>query len=125
MGIKWVALICLLGALLVSPTVRAAEIHGRSSTQLLWYNNEFVDGRQFEAAEYLRVGITGVDKADKLSFYDYGRLSQDFTNGEALNGRLYCLYGEYRGLSGERDDERQGFRRPGGLQTHVRSCPAG
>lgn len=98
MGIKWVTLICFLGALLVSPTVRAAEIHGRSSTQLLWYNNEFFDGRQFEAAEYLRVGITGIDKADKLSFHGYGRLSQDFSSGEALNGRLYYLYGDYRDL---------------------------
>ncbi|TWJ32909.1 hypothetical protein [Geobacter argillaceus] len=90
----------LLASLMLFPAAVGwgAEIHGRSSTQLLWYNNEFVDGRQFEAAEYLRVGITNIDKAGKLSLYGYGRLSQDFTKGEALNGRLYYLYADYRDL---------------------------
>lgn len=98
MVMNWVTRICFLVPLLLTSTVWSAEIHGRSSTQLLWYNNEFVDGRQLEAAEYLRVGITGIDKSDRLSLYGYGRLSQDFTNGEALNGRLYYLYADYRDL---------------------------
>ena len=98
MGIKWVTHACLLGFLLTAGMAWSAEIQGRSSSQLLWYNNEFVDGRQFEAAQYLRAGITGIDKENKLSLYGYGRFSQDFTNGEGLNGRLYYLYADYRGV---------------------------
>ena len=98
MGIKWVTRMCLLGSLLVSATAWSAEISGRSSTQLLWHNDEFTEKRQFEAAEYLRLAITNIDKAGKFNIYGYGRLSQDFTNGEGGAGRLYYLYGEYRDL---------------------------
>jgi hypothetical protein len=77
----------------------AAEIHGTSSTQYTSFNNELLDDkRQIEIDEYLRFSITNIDKAGKFSIYGYGRLSQDFTNGEGLNGRLYYLYGEYRDL---------------------------
>ncbi len=103
MGIKWVTRMCLLVSLLVSSTAWSAEIHGNSSTQFLWYNNELVDQRQFDVAEYLRLGITNIDKAGKFSIYGYGRLSQDFTNGEGGAGRLYYLYGEYRDLFDKAD----------------------
>lgn len=98
MGIIRVTLMCFLGSLLITASAWSAEIHGRSSTQLLWFNNEFINERQFEAVEYLRVGITGIDKEKKLSLFGYGRLSQDFTNAEGLNGRLYYLYADYRDL---------------------------
>lgn len=98
MAIKPAPLTCFLGTLLTAATVWSAEIHGRSSSQLLWYNNGFLEERQFEAAEYLRVGITGIDEGNHLSIYGYGRISQDLSNGEALNGRLYYLYADYRDL---------------------------
>jgi len=98
MGIVRVTLMCFLGSLLITASAWSAEIHGRSSTQLLWFNNEFIDERQFEAAEYLRVGITGIDKEKKLSLFGYGRFSQDLSNGEGLNGRLYYLFADYRDL---------------------------
>lgn len=103
MGIRQVAGASFLMSLLIALPVCAAEIHGRSSTQLLWFNNQLVDGRQFEAAEYLRAGVTNIDNSGKLSLYGYGRLSQDFTNGEALKGRLYYLYADYRDLFGKVD----------------------
>ncbi|GFE57802.1 hypothetical protein [Geobacter sp. AOG1] len=103
MGIKWVTRMCLLGSLLVSTTAWSAEIHGRSSTQLLWFNNELIEQRQFEAAEYLRLSVTNIDKAGKFNIYGYGRLSQDFSNGEGGAGRLYYLYGEYRDLFDKAD----------------------
>ncbi|SNB46355.1 hypothetical protein [Geobacter sp. DSM 9736] len=100
MGIKSAARMFLLMASLASTTTAwSAEIHGRSSTQFLSFNNEWLnDQRQTELAEYLRLSITNIDKAGKFSIHGYGRASQDLSNGEGLNGRLYYLYGEYRDL---------------------------
>lgn len=98
MGIKGLLRMLLGAVLLTASTAGAAEIHGRSSTQYLWFNNIFNDQKQYELAQYLQVGITNIDKAGKFSIYGYGRGSQDLSNGEGLNGRLYYLYGEYRNL---------------------------
>ncbi len=77
----------------------AAEIHGSSSTQFLWFNNELLDNkRQVDINQYLRLSVTNIDKDGKFSIQGYGRGSQDLTAGEGLNGRLYYLYGDYRGL---------------------------
>ncbi len=104
MGIRRVSHLLLpLILLLAAAPGWAAEIHGRSSTQLTWFNNEFNDGHQVELGEYLRIGIHNIDKAGKFSVYGYGRGSQDLTNGDGLNGRLYYLYGEYRDLFDKAD----------------------
>lgn len=104
MGIKGVSHLLLPAMMLLTATSGwAADIHGRSSTQLTWFNNDFNEGRQVELGEYLRVGITNIDKAGKLSLYGYGRGSQDLTNGDGLNGRLYYLYAEYRDLFDKAD----------------------
>lgn len=80
-----------------------AEISGRSSTQLLWYNNEFTENRVFEAAQYLRVNVTKVDKDNKLSFFAYGRAAQAMTSDHDTTGRLYYLYADYRDLADKAD----------------------
>ena len=99
MGFKRVVPMFLCMWLLTAVNGWAVEIHGRSSTQFLSFNNELLnDQRQIELAQYLRFSITNIDKAGKFSIYGYGRGSQDFTNGEGVNGRLYYLYGEYRDL---------------------------
>ena len=99
MRIKGLLRLLLCMSLLSASTSWAAEIHGRSSTQFLSFSNEMLnDNRQIELAEYLRFSVTNIDKAGKFSIYGYGRGSQDFTNGDGLNGRLYYLYGDYRGL---------------------------
>ena len=72
-----------------------AEVPPSFSRSVTNYWNE---KRQIELNEYLRFSITNIDKAGKFSIYGYGRGSQDFTNGEGLNGRLYYLYGDYRDL---------------------------
>jgi hypothetical protein len=87
----------LSGLLLTSATGWAAEVRGRSSTQLLWYN-DFFNGRVTELAEYLRLSITDIDKAGKFSIHGYGRASLDLNGGEGGEGRLYYLYGEYKNL---------------------------
>jgi len=99
MGIKGLLRLLLCISVLSASTSWAAEVRGRSSTQFLSFSNELLnDHRQIELAEYLRLSITSIDKAGKFSIHGYGRGSQDFTNGEGLNGRLYYLYGDYRGL---------------------------
>lgn len=86
-----------LAALLVSATAWGADIRGKSSTQLFFYD-DYLTGRQVELTEYLRLAVTDVDKEKRLSFYGYGRGSQDMNGGDGLHGRLYYLYGEYRDL---------------------------
>jgi hypothetical protein len=89
-------LLCIV--LLSANTAWAAEIHGRSSTQFVWFNNLFNDQKQTEIGEYLQLSVTKIDSAGKFSIYGYGRGTQDLTNGDGLNGRLYYLYGDYRDL---------------------------
>jgi hypothetical protein len=98
MGVKGIGR-CLIVLLLAScTTVWSAELKGRSSTQLLWFNNEFDQQRQVDLVEYLRLSVLNVDKAGKLSFYGYGRGVQDLNNGEGNAGRLYYLYGDYNNV---------------------------
>jgi len=98
MGAKWVPRLLLSLFLLVPATAWSIEIHGRSSSQLQWFNNDFNDQRQVEFGQYLRFSLTDIDKEGKLSFFGYGRFNQDLNNGEGFNARLYYLYGEYRNL---------------------------
>jgi hypothetical protein len=97
MGVKGLLRTLLLLSLLTGSTVWGAEMHGRSSTQLLWFN-DFFAGRTTELAEYLQLSVTKLDKEGKFAIYGYGRGTQDLTSGDGLNGRLYYLYGDYRGL---------------------------
>lgn len=99
MALKRIFCLLVFSAMLMNSTAAlSAEVHGRSSTQFLWFNNVFTEKRQAEFAEYLNLSVTNVDKDGKLSFQGYGRVTQDVRNGEAMNGRLYYLYGDYRGL---------------------------
>lgn len=75
-----------------------AEVSGRSSTQALWFNNDFNDQRQVELAEYLRLSVFNIDDAGKFSIHGYGRGTVDLMNGNSLNGRLYYLYGSVNDL---------------------------
>lgn len=102
MEIKWLKSLLLALPFMAAAHGWCADLHGRSSTQLLWFN-DFNNGRQVELAEYLRLSVTGIDKAGKFSAYGYGRGTQDLNNGEGINGRLYYLYGEYRDLYGMLD----------------------
>lgn len=100
---RFFCLLTGLSLMLTSTAAWSAEVHGRSSTQFLWYNDVFTEKKQAEFAEYLNLSITKLDKENKLSFHGYGRVSQEVRNGEGLNGRLYYLYGNYRDLFGKID----------------------
>ena len=101
-------LFLLLVSLLGVASGWAVEIRGRSSTQLLWFN-DYYNGRQIEAAQYLRLSATGIDKAGKFSLYGYGRAgavlqqADDTSTDDRVNGRLYYLYGDFRDIGGKFD----------------------
>lgn len=90
-------LVGLMAFLVSAAACWGADIRGRSSTQLFFYDDYFT-GRQVEVTEYLRLGVTDIDKEKKLSFYGSARGSQDLTGGEGFTSRLYYMYGEYRDL---------------------------
>ncbi|MBL0225794.1 MAG: hypothetical protein IPQ16_09535 [Geobacteraceae bacterium] len=92
---------CLLtGALMLftSSAAWSAEIHGRSSTQFIWFNDIYTGNKQAEFGEYLSLSVTKLDKDNKLTVQGYGRITQDVRNGQGMNGRLYYLYGDYSNL---------------------------
>jgi len=97
MGSKGIPVFILSVSLLTAAPSWSAEIHGTSSSQLLWFNN-FYNGREIDFAQYLQLSVTKVDKEGKFAVYGYGRGTQDFSTGNGINGRLYYLYGEYRDL---------------------------
>jgi hypothetical protein len=103
MGLKRVSIALSALFILSAGAALGAEISGRSSTQLLWYNNEFKEDRVFEAAEYLRINVTKVDQAGKLSFFAYGRGAQSIGTDHDTTGRLYYLYADYRDLADTAD----------------------
>ncbi len=107
MGMKALMRLVLFLSLATATSAWAVDLHGRSSTQVLSFL-DFYKGRQIEVAEYLRFSLTGIDNAGKLGFYGYGRGTQDLTNGEGFNSRLYFLYGDYRDLLQNRLDARLG-----------------
>ena len=98
MGIKWFFRMVACIPLLLASTAWPVEIHGRSSTQFLWFNDIFTGDDQAEFAQYLNLSLTKLDKDNKLSITGYGRVSGAIHGSEALNGRLYFLYLDYRDL---------------------------
>lgn len=82
-------------------TVCAAEIHGRSSTQLIWYNDIVDASKQTDLAEYLRVSVTGLDAGGKLTVNGYGRAVYNFKDSSIsdkgeVQERLYYFYADYK-----------------------------
>ena len=98
MGVYLKRMLLLLSLFCCSAPAWGAEIHGRSSTQFMFFQNELLERRQSELAEYLRIAITKIDKDGKFNIYGYGRANQDFNAGEGGALRLYYLYGDYRNL---------------------------
>ena len=90
---------CALLVFVLPLTADSAEVSGRSSTQLLWYNDIVDASRQADVAEYLRFSVTGIDQWNNISLTGYGRLLWDIKGndaGEDIENRLYFLYADYR-----------------------------
>lgn len=99
--------IVLLAGLAAWSNAMAVEIHGRSSTQYIWYTDIFTDEKQAELAEYLNLSITKIDEEGKITIHGYGRGTYAFEDArdgsDDLKGRLYYLYLDYRDLFNKAD----------------------
>jgi len=52
--------------LLTASSSLAAELHGRASTQYLWFNNIFNEKKQAEFAQHLNFSLINIDPDKKL-----------------------------------------------------------
>jgi len=99
MRMKHVFRIIICGSVLFSAvTAWSAELHGRSSTQYLWFNNIFDGNKQAEFAQLLNFSVINIDAEKKFTLHGYGRISQDVMNGEGFGNRLFYLYADYSNL---------------------------
>ena len=96
---KGILRIMLGGTLLLSAaSVQAIELHGRASSQYLWFNSIFNGKKQADFAQLLNFSLSDIDPDKKLTLQGYGRISQDVMNGNGFEGRLFYLYADYRNV---------------------------
>jgi hypothetical protein len=88
------------------PPARAVTLGGRSSTQALWFSDEFGKDH-FDLSQYLRVNARQFDKGDTIHVTGYGRTWADVQESEGIEGRLYYLYLDKREVA-KRTDVRVG-----------------
>jgi len=104
--------LAILMALACVPLLsHAAEVKLTSSTQYLWYQDILAadkDKTMQDAAQYLRVNVTKLDKEGKINIYAYGRATKQVSTNEDLMGRLYYFYVDYRDALNEHLDLRAG-----------------
>lgn len=87
-----------LSLLFTANVAWSAELHGRSSTQYLWYTDYFTGEKNAELGQYLSLSVTKIDAAGNMSLTGYGRLTQGVHDGGEFNGRLFYLYGDYNNI---------------------------
>lgn len=90
----------ILGAGTLS--AQAASLSGRASTQALWFSDEF-GADHFDLSQYLRFHARQLDAADTVSVSGYGRAWGDAQQGGGVDGRLYYLYIDRKGLPKQTD----------------------
>jgi hypothetical protein len=94
----------LLSAFLVlcglSSTAGAITLDGRSSSQASWFRDE-AGADHFDLAQYARVSTRNYDSGDTIRIDGYGRANGDVYQGDGVDGRLYYLYLDKKGLPGQ------------------------
>lgn len=70
---------------------QAITVSGRSSSQALWFGDEFGTDH-FDLAQYLRFNARQIDTADTVRLTGYGRAWGDVQQGGGVHTRLYYLY---------------------------------
>lgn len=80
-----------------SPQALAASLHGRSSTQVLYFADER-DDNHMDVAESLRFFSANFDEKNSIFLTGYGRVWGEALQGGGVEGRLYYLYMDKRGL---------------------------
>ncbi len=97
------AVLLFIAGLVGASTAAAAELHGQSSTQYLWFNDIFTGKERAELAEYLNVSVTKIDSEGRLTINGSGRGTYELRDAgdgtKDLKGRLYYLYADYRNLA--------------------------
>lgn len=101
-----ILLVPLLILCIGGPSAQAVSLSGRTSTQALWFSDEF-DQDHFDLAQYVRFHARRIDTADTVSVSGYGRAWGDVQQGGGAEGRLYYLYLNKRELV-KRTDVRVG-----------------
>jgi hypothetical protein len=87
----FITLLLLIAGLGVAQSAAALDVHGRSSTQYIWYNAMEDGSQQAQLAEYLSFSMNGIDSSNKLSLQGYGRLNYDLKNGgDVRTGCITC-----------------------------------
>lgn len=86
----------------------AVDLKLTTSTQYLWYNDIITNDDENDIAQYLRLSITDLDTAKKISVFGNARVSKRLSSDEDLSGRLYYLYIDYRDLVKDMLDIRLG-----------------
>ncbi len=94
----------ILGAAV--PGAGAATLSGRGSTQALWFADEFGQDH-FDLAQYLRFSARQLDARDTVRISGYGRAWGDAGQGGGVDGRLYNLFLDKKGIA-KRTDVRVG-----------------
>jgi hypothetical protein len=96
----------LLAALLILGAgglpAQAVSLSGRASTQALWFSDEFGTDH-FDLAQYARFSARQIDAGNTVSVNGYGRAWGDVQQGGGVEGRLYYLYLDKKGLPGKTD----------------------
>lgn len=91
-------LLIILALLFFTSYTQAAEVTLKSSTQYLWYEDILTQDTEKDIAEYLKLNVTKIDKDGKMNIYGYGRVSKQLSSSEDVQGKLYYLYLDYKGL---------------------------
>ncbi|MBI5417891.1 hypothetical protein HZA55_08110 [Candidatus Poribacteria bacterium] len=110
---KYIILILLfLFELIIVYDISAAEIHGRASSQYLWYTDIVSEKKQSELEEYLNISLIHLDKNDKFSIHGYGRFAYSVNdpedNSDKMKNRLYSLYLDGNNLINKKMDFKLG-----------------
>lgn len=103
-----ILLASLLLLFLIPLPSSAVDLKFTTSTQYLWYGDILTDDEEDKIVQYLRVGVTDLDKGKKISVFGNGRVSKRLSDDEDVAGRLYYLYLGYKDLIPEMLDLKLG-----------------
>jgi hypothetical protein len=84
----------------LSSAAGAVTLSGRGSSQASWFEDER-GADHFDLAQYARFSTRNYDSADTIRIDGYGRANGDVQQGGGVDGRLYYLYFDKKGLPGK------------------------
>jgi len=97
----------LIVVAIASPCL-GAELFGRASTQLAWWQDLIDRDTKFAGYQYLRVGALDLARDHDISVFGYGRYGFNEVADPDANGRLYYLYMDWKDVWKDQVDLRLG-----------------